>query len=70
MHRKQIEQVIEEPEAQGAIYPDWRLAHREFLLVKGNWRCVQPPMSSRMYAGLWMGLLDHRGMYPRKGSIL
>lgn len=52
MHRKQIGQVVKEPEAQGAIYPDQRLAHGEFLLVKkGPQRCIQPPMSSRRISG-------------------
>ncbi len=44
-------QVVEELEAQGAICPDWRLVHGEFLLVKGTWRCVQSPMSSRRIPG-------------------
>lgn len=70
MHRKAIGQGVEEPEAQGAIYPDRRLAHGEFLLVKGSRRCVQPPMSSRRYDELWMRFLERTGMYRRQGSIL
>ena len=70
MHRKQIGQGVEESEAQGAIYPDRRLTHGEFLLVKGPRRCIQPPMSSRRYNELWMRFLECTGMYLSRSDLL